>query len=84
MQCYCFRCAEVSGSGRRVNFSLTQLNAIASRDSDAKDVDSARAAVEVVALRHVVAPLCRRLHDDLAFWSVDFSEINELREEWSG
>lgn len=50
----------ISGSGRRVNFSLTQLSAIASRDGDAKDVDSARAAVEVVALRHFVGALCRR------------------------
>lgn len=40
-----------------MNFSLTQLNAIASRDGDAKDVDSARTAVEVVALRHVVGAL---------------------------
>ena len=58
--CYSLRCAVISGLGRRVNFSLTQLSAIASRDSDAKDVDSARTAVEVVALRHVVGVLCRR------------------------
>lgn len=43
-----------------MNFSLTQIVAIASRDSDSKDVDSARTAVEVVALRHVVGALCRR------------------------
>ena len=70
----------ISGLGRCVNFSLTQLSAIASRDSDAKDVDSARTAVEVVALRHVVGGL----RDCLAISSVDSSEINELGEKWSG
>ncbi|CAI8822539.1 hypothetical protein EMIT0P253_250077 [Pseudomonas sp. IT-P253] len=70
----------MAGPGRRVNFSLTQLNAIASRDGDAKDIDSARTALEVVALRHVVGGL----HDYLAFYSMDFREIDELEEKWSG
>ena len=67
-----------------MDFSLPKLDSIASRDSDAKDVDSARTAVEVVALRHVVGVLCRRTRDCLAISSVDSSEINELGEKWSG
>lgn len=67
-----------------MNFALTQLNAIANRDSDAKDVYSARTTVEVVALRHVVGALCRRLRDCLASYPVDFIEINELGWKWSG
>lgn len=55
-----------------------------SRDGNAKDVDSARTAVEVVALRHVVGALCRRLRDCLASYPIDFIEINELGERWSG
>lgn len=43
-----------------MNFSLPKLRSKTNRDSDAKDVDSARTAVEVVALRHVVGVLCRR------------------------
>jgi len=39
-----------------VNFSLTKTGAIAFRDGDAKDVDSARTAVEAVALWHVYEP----------------------------
>ena len=53
---------------RQVSCAFAQLNALASRDSDAKDVDCARTSVEVVALRHVVGVLCRgttRLSRDL-------------------
>ncbi|KMN19589.1 hypothetical protein TU87_05250 [Pseudomonas weihenstephanensis] len=53
---------------RQVSCAFAQSNALASRDSDAKDVDCARTAVEVVALRHVVGVLCRgttRLSRDL-------------------
>ncbi|POD27563.1 hypothetical protein BKM04_04490 [Pseudomonas syringae pv. syringae] len=48
------------GGGGRVNLSLTRLNALASRGSDEKDVDSVRTAGEVVALCHVEEALCRR------------------------
>lgn len=74
----------ISGPSRNVNFSLTELNAISSRDCDAKDVDSTRTAVKVVALCHVVGPLCRRLRDKLAFITEVFNEINELGKNWSG
>ncbi|KTB80504.1 hypothetical protein B1F69_10270 [Pseudomonas syringae] len=46
--------------GGRVNLSLTRLNALASRGSDEKDVDSVRTAGEVIALCHVEGALCRR------------------------
>ena len=63
---------------------MSQLSAITNRDGDAKDVDSARTAVEVIALSHVVEPFVGQLRDNLAFCSVDFRKINELREKWSG
>lgn len=67
-----------------MDLCLTELNAIASRNSDAKDVYSARTAVEVVALRQVVRPLCRRPRDKLAFSFEDLRKINELGKNWSG
>ncbi len=43
--------------GWMFEFVLTRLNAIASRDSDEKDVDSARTAGEIVAASRRRSPL---------------------------
>lgn len=74
----------LSSSRGHVNFILTNLGAVACRDGDAKDINPAWAAVELVALRQLVALLCRRAAWQAGLRSENLLKINELEERWSG